>query len=126
MLQKEGAGWRLAWDPSRSKYPFLVGGEGWAFELTDNEWKIFVELVLDLLKEHEQIKKQLMTDEKISLEIERHFCWGCLDGDKDQWSLQILWYSEKFDLRAMEFSWPSPIAMEVVHSMRILRDSCQF
>ena len=34
MIAKEGSGWRLAWDPSRDSFPYLIGGEGWALNDT--------------------------------------------------------------------------------------------
>jgi hypothetical protein len=34
MIQQEGPGWRLARDLSRNGFPFLIGGEFWAVELT--------------------------------------------------------------------------------------------
>ncbi|MFZ9570377.1 MAG: DUF1818 family protein, partial [Vulcanococcus sp.] len=37
MIQREGEGWRLAWDASRHPFSVLIGGAGWAAELTDLE-----------------------------------------------------------------------------------------
>ena len=37
-MQQEGPGWRLARDPDRGLHPVLIGGAGWAFELTEAEW----------------------------------------------------------------------------------------
>ncbi len=125
MIQQEGVGWRIAWDPSRLQFPILVGGDFWAFELTDSEWKSLVELVLDLLDEHKKIKSQLMDQESITLEIEREFCWGCLEGDKDKWSLQVILDSEGDHFRGVEAYWPNSIAKEFTHGMRIVWESYQ-
>jgi hypothetical protein len=35
---RKGSGWRLGWDPGRSPFVALVGGETWALELTLEEW----------------------------------------------------------------------------------------
>ena len=40
MIQQEGPGWRLAHDLSRNGFPFLIGGEFWAVELTEMEVKM--------------------------------------------------------------------------------------
>jgi hypothetical protein len=37
----KGSGWRLGWDPRRSPFVALVGGETWALELTQEEWQAF-------------------------------------------------------------------------------------
>ncbi|MFL0731274.1 MAG: DUF1818 family protein, partial [Prochlorococcus sp.] len=46
MIQKEGAGWRLARDPARTAFPVLIGGESWAVELTQAEWKLLMALIV--------------------------------------------------------------------------------
>ncbi len=125
MLQEEGSGWRVAWDPSRKDFPILIGGQDWAFELTELEWKCFVQLVLDLLEEHNQIKSQLMEEESISIELERDFCWGCLEGDKSKWSLHVLFQSKKTCFRDIEVSWPSSNAKDFVNGMRTMWESFQ-
>mgnify|MGYP001173135911 CR=1 FL=1 len=123
MINKEGSGWRLAWDPSKKQFPVLLGGEGWAFELSDREWKSFVKLVLDLIKEHKQINSQLMTGESISLELDRGLWWGCLDGDQKDWALQVVLQPQEALTRGIEVSWPIPIAKDFVDGMRIVWDS---
>ena len=37
MIEREGKGWRLAWDGSRQPFSVLMAGEGWAAELTEPE-----------------------------------------------------------------------------------------
>ena len=39
MIKHEGIGWRLEKDISRNKYTVLVGGDNFAFELSDWEWE---------------------------------------------------------------------------------------
>ena len=50
MIQQEGPGWRLARDPDRGLHPVLIGGAGWAFELTEPEWAALADLVLQWTK----------------------------------------------------------------------------
>ena len=37
MLVQEGEGWRWLEDSARHPFSFLIGGQGWAFELTAEE-----------------------------------------------------------------------------------------
>ena len=63
MIQSEGPGWRLARDLSRKDFPVLIGGEGWAIELTEQEWTSLVPLINDLTDQHQQLENQLMAEE---------------------------------------------------------------
>ena len=40
-LVKSGSGWRLGWDPNATEFQGLVGGAGWAIELTEAELNDF-------------------------------------------------------------------------------------
>ena len=121
MIQQEGAGWRLSRDPSRGQYSVLVGGERWAFELTEPEWRDLVELVVTLEQQHRGLVDQLMEEETIELELDRGVWWGCLSGDRCQWGLRILLTPQEG--RAAEGEWPAPAAAAAVAAMRTLWDS---
>ena len=121
MIQQEGDGWRVSRDPSRGKYCFLVGGERWAFELTEPEWRDLVDLVVTLEQQHMGLVDQLMPGESIELELERGVWWGCLSGDRSQWGLRIL--LTPLEGRAAEGEWPVPVAAAVVAALRTLWDS---
>ena len=121
MIQEEGAGWRLSRDPSRGKYCVLVGGERWAFELNEPEWRDLVNLVATLEQQHRDLVEQLMPEEAIELELDRGVWWGCLSGDRHQWELRILLTPREG--RAAEGEWPAPAAAAVVAAMRTLWDS---
>ena len=121
VIQQEGAGWRVSRDPSRGHYCVLVGGERWAFELTEPEWRDLVDLVETLEQQHRGLVDQLMPDETIELELDRGVWWGCLSGDCSQWELRILLTPLKG--RAAEGEWPAPAAAAVVAAMRTLWDS---
>ncbi len=82
MIQKEGAGWRLARDPARTAFPVLIGGESWAVELTQAEWKLLMALIVELTDQHQQLVTQLLAEESVCLEMERQSWWACLDGDR--------------------------------------------
>ena len=108
-------------DPSRGKYCFLVGGEYWAFELTESEWRDLVDLVETLEQQHRSLVDQLMPEESIELELDRGVWWGCLSGDRSQWGLRIL--LTPLEGRAAEGEWPVPVAAAVVAALRTLWDS---
>ncbi len=125
MIQEEGPGWRLARDPSREKFPVLIGGECWAIELTQDEWSSLATLLRDLIDEYERVENQLMPQECICLEIERDVWWGCLDGDRHSWSLKLVLNGESTASRGSEVFWPMPAAMNFAAAMRKMWDSCE-
>jgi len=124
MIQHEGPGWRFARDTSRSAFPVIIGGDGWACELTEQEWLSLIPLVNDLINQHKQLEDQLMKEESICLEIERDDWWGCLDGDRDSWSLKIVLESNGESFRGFEAFWPIPAAQAIFNAMRIVWDCC--
>ena len=123
MIKKEGPGWRLARDPSRNPFPFLIAGENWAIELTEDEWFSLAGLIFDLVDQHEQLEGQLMPEETLLLELERSPWWGALDGDRSCWSLQLILNECSEHLRSVELHWPVPAAQEIVSAMRNIWDS---
>ena len=60
MIQQEGPGWRLAFDPSRLNFPIMIGGDGWAIELGETEWVTLSRVIKDLIDQHKQLEDQLM------------------------------------------------------------------
>ena len=109
MIQLEGPGWRLAWredgEPSGGQpFAVLIGGQGWAVELTAAEARALANLTLDLIAEHQALVDQLLAEEAICLELERGPWWLALEGDRRQWSLKGV-LSPEAGQRAMEVSW---------------------
>ena len=109
MIQLEGQGWRLAWREDHQPFgaqPFsvLIGGQGWAVELTAAEAKALAAAVVDLTGEHQALVDQLLAEEAISLELERGPWWLALEGDRLQWSLKGV-LSPEAGQRALEVSW---------------------
>ena len=72
MIQQEGPGWRLAHDSSRHGFPFLIGGEFWAVELTALEVEGLHALLVELDHQHTQIRDQLMEEESITLQSRKN------------------------------------------------------
>ncbi len=123
MIEEKGPGWRLSRDSERDRFSVLIEGENWAFELTEHEGSQLAYLATSLSKQHHQMQEELMAEESISLEMERDPWWGCLDGDRESWSLQLVLSGEFESSRGLEVSWPAPAAQQVVIAMRKMWDS---
>ena len=104
MIQREGQGWRLAWDGSRQPFPVLVGGDGWAVELTQAEAEALRDAVAELVAQHQSLVDQLMAEEEIELELEREPWWLTIEGDRATWALRVM-LSPAPGQRALEGSW---------------------
>jgi len=113
-LEREGEGWRLAWDGQRDPFPVLIGGEGWASELTASEGQALQRALLTLRNQHRDLADTLMEEETIGLEFhlewpgdtangalapEHHpgptsmeggALWVALEGDRLTWSLRFV------------------------------------
>jgi len=123
MIQQEGPGWRLARDLSRNGFPFLIGGEFWAVELTDTEVIGLHALLVELVHQHSLIRDQLMEEESITLELEQQEWWGCLDGTRDHWGLQVVLQGSGMQRRrGLEGAWPAPAAQAFLAALRTVLD----
>ena len=123
MIQQEGPGWRLARDPQRHPYGALIGGDAWAVELTETEAGALASLIDELVDQHTALREQLMEEEQITLELERSPWWGCLEGDRNAWSLQLILQPADASQRGVELAWPAPAAEAVAAAMRTLWDT---
>jgi hypothetical protein len=103
-IQREGEGWRLAWDACRQPFSVLIGGEGWAVELRELEAVGLRDAVADLVAQHAALVDQLMAEEAISLELERGPWWLAIDGDRSSWELRVV-LSPGAEQRAFEGGW---------------------
>ena len=122
MIQQEGPGWRLARDLSRNGFPFLIGGEFCAVELTETEVKGLHALLVELVHQHTLIRDQLMEEESITLELEQQEWWGCLDGTRDRWGLQVVLQGSGMNRRGLEGAWPAPAAQAFLAALKTVLD----
>ncbi len=115
---RKGAGWRLGWDPARSPFVALVGGETWALELTQEEWQAFGQGVYCLQQDMEAIASQLMAEESITLE--RTFPWLTLiaSGSPTAWDL----YLQLHQGRRGEGFWPAEAVPGLCRALAQLRE----
>ena len=110
MRVQEGEGWRWLEDSARHPFSFLIGGQGWASELTAEEARGLGQALVQLVQEHHDLASQLMAEESISIELERGPVWIGLEGDRNAWSLRFV-LTPGADCRAVEGSWlPGPSA----------------
>jgi hypothetical protein len=104
VLQREGEGWRLAWDAQREPFPVLIGGQDWASELTAAEGLALQSALQTLRGQHRDLAETLMAEETISLDFhgsaaapsnvskggaEGHL-WVSLEGDRQTWTLRFV------------------------------------
>ena len=124
MIKKEGPGWRIIRDLSRDNFSTLIGGETWAIELNQSEWKNLVNVVIDLSDQYKNIKDQLMGDEDITLELESDPWLAILKGDQKGWKLKLILDSKDSLNRGAEIFWPRNVTFNLVNAMRTMWDSC--
>ena len=77
---KEGAGWRLGYDPDASVFKGLVGGDRWAVELTEAEFTDFCRLARQLADIVRSLSTELMAEERICCEQETTHIWLEVEG----------------------------------------------
>jgi len=123
VIKKEGPGWRIIRDSSRDNFSTLIGGESWAIELNQFEWKTLVKVVIDLSDQYKNIKEQLMGDEDITLELESDPWLAILKGDQNGWKLKLILDSSDSLNRGAEVSWPRNVTTNVANAMRTMWDS---
>ena len=89
-MQAEGPGWRLAVDPARPGYQALIGGDGWAIEISLDELAQLKSLCGRLQEQHLAISDQLMAEEAIEIALEQGPWWLELSGDRERWCLRFV------------------------------------
>ncbi len=120
----EGSGWRLAVDRNRTPFPVLVGGDGWASELSTAEAQALARAASTLQEEHRALMDRLMPEEAITLEREGPVgdppqggeLWLELEGDRRCWSLRFV-LSPGAGHRALEGSWRAESATAFVAAL---------
>jgi hypothetical protein len=116
---QEGEGWRLLVDPARHPFAVLIGGPGWAAELTRAEAALLAKGVGQLVQQHGALLDQLMAEESIALEWESGDLWLALEGDRQAWELHVV-LSSTSGLRGIEGTWPAPVAPVLAAALRAL------
>lgn len=111
---QEGPGWRLVSDLSRGTFAVLVGGPGWACELTMGEAAALTHGCATLIEQYRLLRDQLLEEEAITLEHEAPLVgaggasgvlWMALEGKRRAWGLSFV-LTPGPGQRAVEGSWP--------------------
>ena len=132
MLEREGEGWRLAWDRQRDPFPLLIGGEGWASELTAVEGRALFKAMEALSDQHGNLRASLMEEETICLEFQGSTeepgsdLWVTLDGDRQDWVLRFVLQPGP-GKRALEGSWSQKAAagfLQACSDFDLLKPAC--
>ena len=121
-MNKDQKRWRLLKDLKKGKFCFLIGVDNWSIELQKSE---FHSLYLSLLKISEQlidIKNELMDEESINLELEKLPWYIELKGNKNEWSLRLVFESQE-ETRSFEMYWPIPIAKNLFYEIKKMWES---
>lgn len=128
----EGEGWRLLVDRQRSPYAALIGGQGWACELTGAELRALQEAIRRLKDQHRALAGELMAEEDLELDIELPLAtpeggaegslWLGLSGDRQRWSLRLV-LSAGPGGRSVEGSWSVDASQAFAAALEPLRTS---
>lgn len=131
MLEREGQGWRLVWDPHRAPFPLLIGGDGWASELTALEGQALCRAVLMVRGQHRELVATLMKEEALSLEFTGSVpgpppgvegsLWVALEGDRLAWSLRFV-LQPASGQRGLEGFWARGAAEAFAAACALLED----
>jgi len=121
-LVKDQKRWRLLRDFKKGKYCYLIGVDNWAIELQKNEFHSLYLLLLRVNQELLDIKKELMDEEYISLELEQIPWFIELKGKKNDWSLRFVFESQD-QTRSFEMYWPIQIAQNLSYEIKRMWES---
>ena len=121
MLKKQSR-WRLLKDLKKGKFCFLISVDNWSIELQKSEFHSLYLLLLRIHKELLDIKKELMDEESISLELEQLPWYINLEGKKNEWSLRFIFESQD-QTRSFEMYWPIPLAQSLFYEIKNMWES---
>ena len=123
MQVQEGEGWRVAVDPSRRHFPMLIGGSGWAAELSAAEAEALARGVATLVGQHRQLVATLLAEEAIELELELALepgsLWLALAGDRRRWSLRFV-LAAAGGQRGVEGGWSDDASAAVAACLELM------
>ena len=121
-MVKDQKRWRLLRDFKKGKFCFLIGVDHWSIELQKNEFDSLCFLLLRINEQLSEIKKELMDEESISLELEQLPWYIELKGKKNEWSLRFVFESQD-QTRSFEMYWPIPIAQNLFFEVKKMWES---
>ncbi|HEY9644645.1 MAG TPA: DUF1818 family protein [Coleofasciculaceae cyanobacterium] len=114
---KQGAGWRLGWNPEAEVFQGLVGGDHWAIELTEAELEDFCRLTVQLAHTLHQISSELMDEERVSCEVESDRLWLEAEGFPQSFGLRLILLTG----RGAEGAWSETAVPELIEAVQMLK-----
>jgi hypothetical protein len=79
-------------------------------------------LLVELEHQYMLIRDQLMEEESITLELEQQEWWGCFDGTRDRWGLQVVLQGNGMQRRGLEGAWPATAAQAFLAALETVWD----
>ena len=114
--------WGIRKEVDRGKFCFLIIVDKWSIELQKEEFISLHKLLIKIEKELSSIKNNLLDEELINLEIEQLPWYAELDGQKNEWSLRLVFESQEAT-RSFEMYWPIPIAKKLLYEIKKVWES---
>ena len=114
--------WRLLKDIKKGKFCFLIGVDNWAIELQKSEFDSLYLLLIKINEQLSDVKNELMDEESITLELEKLPWYIELKGNKNEWSLRLVFESQE-QTRSFEMYWPIPIAQNLFFEIKNMWES---
>ena len=121
-MVKDQERWRLLRDLKKGKFCFLISVENWAIELQKCEFDSLYFLLIKINEQLLDIKNELMDEESITLELEKLPWYVELKGNKNEWSLRLVFESQD-QTRSFEMYWPIPIAQNLFFEIKKMWES---
>ena len=121
-MVKDQERWRLLRDLKKGKFCFLISVENWAIELQKCEFDSLYFLLIKINEQLLDIKNELMDEESITLELEKLPWYIELKGNKDEWSLRLVFESQD-QTRSFEMYWPIPVAQNLFFEIKKMWES---
>ena len=121
-MVKDQERWRLLRDLKKGKFCFLISVENWAIELQKCEFDSLYFLLIKINEQLLDIKNELMDEESITLELEKLPWYVELKGNKNEWSLRLVFESQD-QTRSFEMYWPIPIAQNLFYEIKKMWES---
>jgi hypothetical protein len=121
-LKEERKRWRLLRDFKKGKFCFLIGVDNWSIELQKSEFVSLYKVLQKINNQFLAIKKNLMDEESITLELEQMPWYVNLEGKKNEWSLRFVFESQD-QTRSFEMYWPIPIAQNLFNEIKNMWES---
>jgi len=105
-----GDGWRIGWNPEASQFSGLLAGDGWAVELTAQEFDDFCRIAQQLHRTMVEMAPQLMEEERLSCEQETESIWLEVEGFATRHDLRFILLTG----RKAEGAWPEIVVDELL------------